>query len=260
MRISLVQSDIIWGDPAANRRHLDELLGDLPATDLLVLPEMFSTGFATSPEGIAEEQVSGAAGCETESVKWMKELALRRGCAVAGSVATSRNGCYFNRFSFVKPDGSVISYDKRHLFTYSGEDKVFTPGKDRVVVEWKGVRFLLLVCYDLRFPVWIRSRRDYDAIICVASWPTVRRKAWDTLLRARAIENQCFVAAVDRTGNDPSCVYNGGSALIDPYGNDIVSAPDGLECVVSGDIDMDVLSGFREKFPVLDDADDFKME
>jgi len=202
LKIALFQQDIIWADPVANRAKLESVLQKAAGADLCVLPEMFSTGFATVPEGIAEEAPS-------QTLEWMKLTAAQNGMAIAGTIALHENGKYYNRFYFVKPDGEVASYDKRHLFTYGGEDKTFAAGSSRCVVEWKGVRFLLLICYDLRFPVWIRNRKDYDAIICVASWPTVRRKAWDALLKARAIENQCFVAAVDRTGNDPSCSYSG---------------------------------------------------
>lgn len=253
MKTALVQSDIIWADPEANRRHLDDLLSSLPKVDICVLPEMFSTGFATLPEGIAEEDP-----CET--LGWMKSKAAEMDCAIAGSIAIHSNGCYFNRFYFVKPDGSVTQYDKHHLFTYGGEHKRFTRGNDRVVVEWRGVRFLLNVCYDLRFPVWSRNRKDYDAAIYVASWPSVRQFPWDTLLRARAIENQCFVLGVNRVGKDPSCEYGGGTAFISPYGETLAAPEYGHEGVVTADLNMSVLEAFREKFPVLDDGEDFEIK
>ena len=250
MKIALFQSDIVWGDPEANRQSLLEKMRTAPEADLYVLPEMFTTGFATEPEGIAEE-----APCRT--LDFLKELSAGYDAAFAGSVALHEDGRYFNRFYFVKPDGSVAQYDKHHLFTFGGEDRTYTAGKNTVVVEWRGVRFILLICYDLRFPVFSRNLGDYDAIIYVASWPTVRRYAWDTLVRARAIENQCYVAAVNRTGNDPACSYNGGTALIDPYGKVVASCPDGIEGFATAEIDMDALEQFREKFPVLSDADDF---
>ncbi len=252
MKIVLYQQDIVWADPQANREKLETLLRDAPGADLYVLPEMFSTGFATSPEGIAEPSPSG-------TLALMQTLSAASDAAIAGSIAVCEQGRYYNRFFFVKPDGSVASYDKRHLFTYSGEHFRYTPGDKRVVVEWRGVRFLLLVCYDLRFPVWIRNRGDYDAILCVASWPKVRRPAWDTLVRARAIENQCFVAAVDRTGDDPSCHYNGGTAFIDPYGEVIARCADDSEEFLYAELDMGILDAFREKFPVLSDADPFDL-
>ena len=212
MKTALVQYDIVWADPAANRSRLDALLEGIPQVDLIVLPEMFSTGFATQPEGVAEEAPS-------ETLEWMKEKARAKDCAVAGSVALHEDGKYFNRFWFVKPDGEVTAYDKHHLFTFSGEHHRFTRGEERVIVEWRGFRFLLNVCYDLRFPVWSRNRKDYDAAIYVASWPSVRQFPWDTLLRARAIENQCYVLGVNRVGKDPACDYCGCSALFDARGH-----------------------------------------
>ena len=177
MKAALVQYDIVWADPEANRNRLDVLLEGIPQVDLIVLPEMFSTGFATQPEGVAEEAPSA-------TLEWMKAKAREKDCAVAGSVALHEDGKYFNRFWFVKPSGEVTAYDKHHLFTYSGEHHRFTRGEKRVVAEWRGFRFLLNVCYDLRFPVWSRNRKDYDAAIYVASWPSVRQFPWDTLLRA----------------------------------------------------------------------------
>lgn len=252
MKTVLFQQDIVWADPAANRARLSESFAGLAGADLVVLPEMFSTGFATRPEGVAEDE-------PCESLEWMKAESAKYGFALAGSVAVRENGKYYNRFYFVKPDGSVTKYDKHHLFTFGGEDKTFTAGEERVIVEWKGMRFLLEVCYDLRFPVWARNRKDYDAIIYVASWPEVRRKAWDALLRARAIENQCFVLAVNRTGDDLSLHYNGGTAAIDPYGADIAKAEDNKEENIKAVLDMEVLEKFRKAFPVLEDAENFEL-
>lgn len=220
--------------------------------DLFVLPEMFSTGFCTKPEGVAES-------ADSETLHWMQRKAVERNCAVAGSVAVQENGKYYNRFYFVHPDGSVQHYDKKHLFTYGGEDKRFTAGTQRVVVNYRGVRILLEVCYDLRFPVWSRNLGDYDMILYVASWPTPRVDAWSALLRARAIENQCYVAGVNRMGTDPACEYSGGSAIIDPYGKTMAECPWSCESEVTAEIDMEKLAAFREKFPVLNDADSFSL-
>lgn len=250
MKVSLIQQNIIWADPAANTAHLDEILPSLEGADIVVLPEMFSTGFATSAEGIAENN-------PPKSLQWMKSRAAEMNCAIAGSIATKDGDNYCNRFCFVTPDGNVTTYDKRHLFTYGGEHHRYTAGKDRVIVQWRGVRFLLAVCYDLRFPVWLRNRKDYDAMIIVASWPEVRRKAWDALLRARAIENQCFVLAVNRVGDDPSLHYNGGTVLLDPWGAEVEAAQDSKEQAVTALLDMNRLAQFRKDFPVLDDADPF---
>lgn len=252
MKIALVQHNTIWADPAANRESLDSWLSSLEGVSLCVFPEMFSTGFATNPEGIAEPLPSS-------TLEWMKQKASQLNCAMAGSVAVEEGGMYYNRFYFVKPDGSVTKYDKRHLFTFGGEDKTFAAGNERVIVEWKGVRFLLLICYDLRFPVWIRNRGDYDAILHVSSWPSVRRAPYDALVRARAIENQCWFAAVNRVGTDPSLEYSGGSVLVDPYGAVAASCNDNAQQVCVGEIDMDKLNEFRQRFPVLNDADNFEI-
>lgn len=253
MLITILQTDIIWKDIASNLKKLDSLLGGVPGgTDVIVIPEMFSTGFCTEPEDIAES-VDG------QSLAWMKAKAVERGCAIAGSVPVRDGGRFYNRFYFVRPEGKYEFYDKRHLFTYGGEDKRFSPGDRRVVVNFRGVRILLQVCYDLRFPVWARNTGDYDMIFYVASWPSSRASAWDTLLHARAIENQCYVAGVNRVGNDPSCQYSGGSVIIDPYGKELGRCPDGKEGGVSAEIDMDILTAFRKKFPVLSDADKYEI-
>ena len=254
MKVSVIQQDIVWGDPERNVRHLDEVLAGVPGSDLYVFPEMFTTGFATA-EGTRVE-IEPAVG-----LQWMKRKAAETGAAFAGSIALDPgDGKLVNRLYFVRPDGSFEYYDKRHLFTFSGEHLRFNAGDRRVIVEYKGVRILLAVCYDLRFPVWLRNRGDYDALLVVANWPQPRRFAWDTLLRARAIENQCFVLASNRVGEDPACVYTGGSALIGPYGEDLEAAPDGKECVITQELNMQHLREFVGKFPVLEDADAYRFE
>lgn len=248
MKVTVLQRDIVWANPEENRKRSDEAIERNPESDLYVLPEMFSTGFCTNPEGVAES-------LESETLEWMKSKASEKSAAIAGSVAVTDGKRYFNRFYFVKPNGSVACYDKKHLFTYGGEHHRFTAGEERVIVEWKGVRILLEVCYDLRFPVWSRNRADYDMIIYVASWPTPRVAAWSALLVARAIENQCYVAGVNRVGTDPACEYCGGTVVIDPYGKTIAECPMDEESEASAVIDMDALAAFREKFPVLEDRD-----
>lgn len=252
MKIALLQSDIEWTMPCRNRFGAEAMMASAPGCDLYVLPEMFSTGFCTSPEGVAEPE-------PCDSLKWMKDSAEMFSAAIAGSVAVEENGRFFNRFYFVTPDGNSVHYDKRHLFTYGGEHLKFTAGKERKIVEYKGVRILLQVCYDLRFPVWSRNRGDYDMALYVASWPETRADAWRQLLKARAIENQCFVAGVNRIGTDPSNSYCGGTMLIDPYGKVIAECADGMESVAVAEISMEELAAFRQKFPVLDDADDFEL-
>ena len=248
MKITILQRNIEWANPAVNVRRADEAIDCNPGADIYVLPEMFSTGFCTNPEGIAENDNS-------ETLQWMKRKAAAIDAAIAGSVAICKDGKYFNRFYFVKPNGEVTHYDKKHLFTYGGEHKRFTAGDKRVVVEFRGVRILLEICYDLRFPIWSRNHGDYDMILYVASWPTPRVAAWSALLVARAIENQCYVAGVNRVGTDPACQYCGGSVVIDPYGKTIASCADNQECEASAEINIEVLEAFRQKFPVLNDAD-----
>lgn len=257
MKITLLQQDIVWGDSHANQESAANAIAAAPKSDLYVLPEMWSTGFASDPQGIAE--ADGA------SLRFMQQMADRMDAAIAGSIATEQDGRFYNRFYFVKPgDDSPAYYDKHHLFTYSGEHHRYTAGKERVVVEWRGVRFLLQVCYDLRFPIFSRNVAEgpdaYDVALYVASWPTSRRAPWDALLRARAIENQCYVCGVDRVGSDPVCRYNGGTAIIDAYGRTVVACPDGEVSALSADIDMPALNAFRKKFPVLYDGESFVSE
>ncbi|MBQ7222396.1 MAG: amidohydrolase [Bacteroidales bacterium] len=251
MKVALIQQNTIWSNPKENCRHLDDVLHLLrTAVDLIVLPEMFSTGFVTNPKTSAEKS-------PYYSLRWMKRVAKKNNCAVAGGVSVSDGGSFYNRFFFVKPDGTYVQYDKRHLFSYGGETDEYTPGDQRVIVEWRGVRFLLSVCYDLRFPVWLRNKNDYDVILCIASWPAVRRFAWDTLCSARAIENQCYMCAVNRIGIDPVCEYNGGTRIVNPYGVNLALIDDDVEGIVTADLDLSALNVYREKFPLMADADNF---
>ena len=241
--------NLAWCDTAENLRHAEELIKSQPGADVYVLPEMFTTGFCMEPSRIAEPM-------EGPTLAWMRRVASDTDAAIVGSVATiAPEGGYKNRMYFVEPDGQVFHYDKRHLFSYSGEDKHYEAGKERVIVEFRSVRFFLQVCYDLRFPVFGRNCDDYDVALYVANWPDKRRMAWDILLRARAIENQCFVAAVNRVGVDQYGIYSGDSVIINPYGENVVAAQEGKVEMVSAELDIEKMIHFREKFPVLDDAD-----
>lgn len=248
MKIVILQRDIVWANPRTNTERASEAIDRNAGADIYVLPEMFSTGFCTQPEGIAES-------ANSETLQWMKQKAIECNAAIAGSVAVQENGKFYNRFYFVTPEGEVSQYDKKHLFTYGGEHLRFTAGNERVIVNFRGVRILLEICYDLRFPKWSRNNGDYDMILYVASWPTPRVEAWSALLVARAIENQCYVAGVNRVGSDPNCQYCGGSVVIDAYGKTIASCERDVECEASAIIDMEELEAFRKKFPVLNDAD-----
>lgn len=245
--------NLAWCDTQANLSHAEELIKSQLGADVYVLPEMFTTGFCMEPERIAEPM-------EGPTLQWMRRVASETDAAIVGSVATiAPDGGYKNRMYFVKPDGKVTYYDKRHLFSYSGEDKHYKAGKERVIVEFRSVRFFLQVCYDLRFPVFGRNCDDYDVALYVANWPDKRRMAWDILLRARAIENQAVVIGVNRIGNDPICNYDGGTAAIDFFGFVAARCDDNAEQAVTYEVKMDELRQYRNKFPSLTDSDDFSL-
>lgn len=249
MKITLLQYDIAWQDAEANKKKVERMIAEAEKSDVYVLPEMFTTGFVVSPAGVAE---NGEA-----TQEWMRMMARLHDAAICGSVAVEERGHCYNRFYFVKPDGETVYYDKRHLFAYGGEDRHYTSGDEKVVVSFRGVRFLLQICYDLRFPVFSRNdaREPYDVVLYVASWPTSRLSVWNTLLHARAIENQCYVAGVNRVGDDVACHYSGGTMMVDAYGRTLKECLPDAEMAVTGEVDMVKLMSFRAKFPVLADAD-----
>ena len=228
-----------------------DLLNQQPGADLYVLPETFATGF----------MIEGSVERGSQILAWMQLQASRLDAAVAGSIAINdEEGNPRNRLFFVRPDGTYDYYDKHHLFTMAGETDAYVAGNRRVVVEWRGVRFLLQVCYDLRFPAFSRNRGDYDAIIYVANWPSSRIEVWHTLLRARALENQCFVIGVNISGDDTGkCLYAGDSAIIDAYGHTLAQCVSDRAESASAELDMEQLERFRTKFPVLADADEFTL-
>lgn len=254
MKIALLQMDIVWGDPEENVRKAEALRASQPGADLYVLPEMWATGFATLPEGLAEKESHSVA------LDWMKKTASDYSCAVCGSLAVEvedeQGGSYRNRLYFVTPD-SISYYDKHHLFAHGHEHEHYTAGQTHTIVNWKGVRFLLLTCYDLRFPVWARYgwAGEYDAIIYVANWPHSRMDAWNVLTHARAIENQSYVIAVNRVGSDPSCSYTGGSMMIDPIGRTICACKNETEHSLLAMLSLDDLQKARAHFKVLQDED-----
>ena len=254
MRVTLLQTDIAWADPETNIRRARQLFADHPGSDLYVLPEMWSTGFVTDPVGIAQPEAANA------GRSWMEAAAHSpRPCAVCGSVPmVDADGRYRNRHYFF--DGrtpAVHYYDKHHLFTYGHEDRYYTPGSQRCRFEYAGVRFQLLTCYDLRFPVWSRYTKDdpFDVTVVVANWPENRQAAWQILTRARAVENQCFLIGVNRVGSDPYSHYRGCSCVVDCYGKTLGQCrPDEMQALTV-DLDIDELRRRRSKFRVLDDAD-----
>ncbi|HSO18705.1 MAG TPA: amidohydrolase [Desulfosarcina sp.] len=250
LSIALVQSDLAWEDPAANlkrfKAHID---GIADKVHLIVLPEMFSTGFSMRPERLAQSM-------DGPGVAWLQERSHKTGADIAGSLIIEENGAYFNRLIWAKPDGTLAHYDKKHLFRYAGEEKVYTPGNRQLLVDCHGWKFRPFICYDLRFPVWTRNLDNcYDAALFVANWPERRAPHWSALLRARAIENQCYVAGVNRVGVDGSGHrYRGDTALIDPMGR-VVAAKSNQEAVVSAVLSAKTLTRYRRSFPAWMDAD-----
>ena len=258
MKIALVQTDIKWCKPQVNIAQVEALIAASEAADLYVLPEMWSTGFVIEAQDVAQTEE------QCDALKWMITTAAARNCAISGSLVISEGGKFYNRHYFVTPKGIAARYDKKHLFRLGGETKRFTAGSERVVVEWQGIKFLLQTCYDLRFPIFVRNKvvdklYDYDAIIYIASFPTPRIAAWRTLSAARAIENECFVVAVNRTGDDIYCNYNGGSVIWDSFG-EVVAECGEAEAIVVAEIDMETLKERRKRFPTLRDADLFSIE
>ncbi|GET35114.1 hydrolase YafV [Prolixibacter bellariivorans] len=253
LRITLIQPNLYWESPEENREHISEMMNSISGnTDLIVLPEMFTTGFTMSASALAEPM-------KGKTMEWMKAKAAELNAAVCGSVIIEDEGGRYNRLLFVQPDGSYTSYDKRHLFFIEGEIGVFEPGKERVIVNFRGWRIALYICYDVRFPVWSRNRKDTDLALYVANWPASRTQVWQTLLKARAIENQIYVAGVNRIGSDGNEIdYCGDSLVVNPRG-EVMSRLENREEVVTETLSMERLENFRVKFPVGNDADDFRL-
>lgn len=252
LKIGFLQCHILWESTSQNLLRYTQLINDnWQEMDILALPEMFHCGFTMNPQAVFQTM-------DGEVVTWMKQLASSKGIAVVGSAVIIEDNCYYNRLLFVKPNGEISFYDKRHLFRMGGEHNVYTPGNKHLIVEYKGWRIKPLVCYDLRFPVWSRNQNDYDLLIYVANWPTPRQEAWDLLLRARAIENQSFVLGVNRIGTDGTVNYSGGSVFVGPKGEVVMGGKTENDFLFVASASRNALLQFREKFPVYLDADNFK--
>ena len=261
LRVTIVQANLIWESPEENMSHIQDLLeAHELETDIIILPEMFTTGFSMNPSALAEENGG-------MSHQWMIDLSKRYDAAVTGSLIITENGKYFNRLFWVEPDGDWTSYDKRHLFSFATEDKYYTAGTKRVIVEFRGWRICPLVCYDLRFPVWSRNAdllglapdHVYDMVIYVANWPAVRDLPWRAMLEARAHENQAYCIGVNRVGSDGSEMdYIGNSTIVSPKG-EILHQKAELEHVFTQELSLQELQSFREKFPTWEDKDRFKL-
>jgi omega-amidase len=253
LRVTMIQADLAWQDPVTNRRNLAAHFRGLAGhTDLVVLPEMFTTGFSMEAGSLAETMAGATVG-------WLREEAAAIGCAITGSLIVADGGQHYNRLVWATPDGGFAHYDKRHLFRMAREQEHYASGDQRLVVELKGWRVCPLVCYDLRFPVWSRNRGDYDVLLYVANWPSRRRSAWSALLRARAIENVCYVVGVNRVGKDGNgASYSGDSVALDFLGQ-VLGGDRGGDFVETVVLDRESLATFRRDFPVHLDADDFEL-
>ena len=254
MKIALVQTSLIWEDPTENRSHLaQKITGFMEEVDLIVLPEMFSSGFTMNPKVVAETM-------QGETILWLQHLAKAKNCAITGSLVIEENGNYYNRLVFVFPNGDIKLYDKRHLFTLAGEHKSYTAGIDKLIVEYKGFRICPLVCYDLRFPVFSRNEENYDVLLYVANWPKPRVNAWDILLKARAVENMCYTIGVNRIGSDHNKHnYVGHSQVVDFLG-DYILEPQEADAVFIVELNKAKLIETRNKLAFLNDRDKFILQ
>ncbi|GGG45562.1 amidohydrolase [Epilithonimonas arachidiradicis] len=248
LKIAGLNLDIAWKNKEENFRQIENEFATTEA-DLFLLPEMFSTGFCMEADEVADRN--------EESLMWMKSFAKDKNSAVAGSVSVEENGKFYNRFYFVFPNGNYEYYDKRHLFSYSGEDKIYTAGTERKIIDYKGFKILLQVCFDLRFPVFSRNQNDYDAVLYVANWPKSRVEAWKSLLKARSIENQAFLFGLNRIGTDGyNLEYEESSLVYFPDGREISERKNNL---IITEWNLDELKDFRSKFPFLNERDEFQL-
>lgn len=251
IKIAYFQQDIVWEESDKNLKKIDNALESLDdATSLFILPEMFHAGFTMNPEKVSEYM-------DGEIISWLKDNANKHNITIIGSVIVHEQDNFRNRLLVISPNDKIEFYDKRHLFSIGGENEKYSVGQEKLITKIDGWRTLPLICYDLRFPVWSRCRDDYDLLIYIANWPKSRREVWKTLLKARAIENQCFVIGVNRVGNDNQNSYAGDSMVINAKGEIISSAEENREMIVTVTLDLGELSDFRNKFPLWKDADNF---
>ncbi len=255
LKITLIQTKLFWQDKTANLKMFGEKIAAIDEqTDLIVLPEMFSTGFSMNAKELAEQNNDG-------TVTWLKAQAKLSKAVITGSIIIKEKDSYYNRLFWVRPDGTYETYDKRHLFTLANEHDYYAAGNERIIVELKGWKVCPLICYDLRFPVWSRNNTNYDLLIYVANWPERRSHAWKTLLLARAIENQCYVAGLNRVGDDGNEVYHSGdSAVINPMGEIISNIKPSEEIVETNNLSVEYLKKIRTKLAFLKDQDNFEIK
>ncbi|PWE00678.1 amidohydrolase [Marinilabilia rubra] len=254
MKVALIEKELHWENIEKNLTDFEQTINQIPYDcSLVILPEMFSTGFTMNPKKFSTE--------ELEKVpEWMIQMAYQTGFCICGSSIAKEEDGYFNRFYFAFPDRALRWYDKKHLFRMGNESEIYTPGKERKIFTLGEWRIMPQVCYDLRFPVWNRNQDDYDFSIYVSNWPAARKDAWLTLLKARAIENQCYVAGVNRVGKDPNVPYDGGTVVFSPKGDEISQVVNGQWGIIIADIKLDALKAFRDKFPAWKDRDSFNLD
>ncbi len=254
MRLTIIQTNLHWEDPEANRKMFSAKFANLIGkTDLIIIPEMFTTGFSMRSKELAETM-------DGPTASWLRESANTIGAVITGSMIIREEENFFNRLLWVNPNDEIIHYDKKHLFTLAGEQKHYMAGTERILIEYMGWKICPLICYDLRFPVWSRNTEDYDLLLYVASWPDRRREAWQTLLKARAIENQCYTIGVNRVGEDGSKLrYVGDSTLIDFAGKSLLAA-ESIEGEFTMKISLSERKDFITKLPFLADRDDFTLK
>lgn len=252
--ICLIQTPLVWQEPSANIQMLDKKIASVSEPmDVILLPEMFTSGFTMSPQDVAED-------LDGLTINWMKHVAQTKSIALVGSLVIKANDNFYNRLIWVNPNGSILHYDKRHLFAMAGEDEVYTAGEERVIINYKGWKFCPQICYDLRFPVWSRNTSDFDVLFYLANWPDRRVYDWKTLLAARAIENQCYSIGVNRVGDDPNGHhYYGESCVFDPGWNKLLYSAESREEEKVITLSYSHLRNVRAKLPFLKDRDQFEI-
>lgn len=254
MKIALLQQDLIWENPKQNRMNFEQKINTIKEeVNLIVLPEMYTTGFSMNAKSVAETM-------HGETITWMREMATNKNAAITGSLIIEENNNYFNRLVFVFPSGEIQFYNKRHLFTLANEDQFYTKGNSRLIINYMGFKICPLVCYDLRFPVFSRNTEDFDILIYVANWPEIRVQAWDVLLKARAIENVCYTVGVNRTGLDANQYKHCGHSQVNDYLGNAVIEPQTEEGVFITTLDKEALLETRKKLAFLNDQDDFSIQ
>ncbi|WP_435261099.1 amidohydrolase [Tenacibaculum sp. nBUS_03] len=253
LSVALIQSDLVWENPIANRMSFEEKIKGITAkVDLIILPEMFTTGFTMNASENAETM-------EGETIQWMKGIATTLDVAVIGSIIIKEHENYYNRLLFIHPSEEIETYNKKHTFTLAKEHETYTAGQNNILIEFKGWRIRPLICYDLRFPVWARNTDNYDVLLYIASWPKPRINAWDSLLKARAIENMSYTIGVNRVGVDANNYeYSGNSICYDTLGNCLAKSDKGEESILIVELDKQVQNNYRDKFRFLEDGDAFR--